>query len=261
MKKASKPKLSIIKIGGGIIEDPILCAAFCNVFIKVKGPKILVHGGGKSATHLAEKLHLKTQMIQGRRVTPLEHLKVVTMTYAGWANKEIVAKLQSLGCNALGLSGADGNSVLAKKRNPVPVDYGFVGDIIKINDSFIGGLITQDFIPVFCALTHNGAGQLLNTNADTIAAEIAIAMTPFYHTSLWYCFDKKGVLSNLEKETVMPSITLRDMELGIQSGTLHAGMLPKLSNGFNALNKGVAQVGIGDNNMLENKGPFTLLKH
>jgi acetylglutamate kinase len=182
------------------------------------------------------------------------------MTYAGTANKTIVSQLQADQCNALGLSGADANSISATKRNPKPIDYGFVGDHLKVNASFIKTLLSHGICPVFCAITHDGNGQLLNTNADTIAAEIAIAMADNYETHLWYCFEKQGVLVSEAPLEVLVSLSPNEMKQLINDGVIHSGMIPKLSNGFHALEKGVHKVGIGNEDMLANKGPFTLLK-
>lgn len=252
--------LSVVKIGGGVIEDPEALKNFCKAFSQISGPKILVHGGGKSATTLAEKLEVPTKMIEGRRCTPKETLEVITMTYAGSANKTIVSQLQADHCNALGLSGADGNSISAVKRNPKPIDYGFVGDQLKVNTSFIETLLSHGICPVFCAITHDGNGQLLNTNADTIAAEIAIAMTANYRTHLWYCFEKPGVLVSETPLKVLPKLSASEMKLLLDQEIIHSGMIPKLTNGFQALEKGVHKVGIGNEYMLANKGPFTILK-
>ena len=258
--KDQRDPLSVVKIGGGVIEDPQALKYFCKAFSQISDPKILVHGGGKSATTLAEKLGIPTKMIDGRRCTPRESLEVITMTYAGSANKTIVSQLQADHCNALGLSGADGNSIRGVKRNPKPIDYGFVGDHLKVNTSLIETLLSHGICPVFCAITHDGNGQLLNTNADTIAAEIAIAVAGDYETHLWYCFEKQGVLVREEPLEVLSSLSPNETKQLIDQEVIHSGMIPKLSNGFNALEKGVSKVGLGNEDMLGNKGPFTLLK-
>lgn len=255
-----KKQLTIVKIGGGVIENPEALAHFCQLFAALKGPKILVHGGGKSATALADKLGVKTQMVAGRRITNKESLEITTMSYAGQANKTIVACLQSLGCNAMGLSGADGNSIRAVKRPVLKIDYGFVGDITSVNGALIETLLNGEICPVFCALTHDGKGQLLNTNADTIASAIAVAMAQKYQSKLWYCFEKEGVLSDLEKNILIPVLTETLMEEGVANGRIHAGMIPKLDNGFQALKAGVAEVIIGNENILKEKGHGTQLK-
>lgn len=255
-----KKQLSIVKIGGGVIENPQALRRFCELFAALKGPKVLVHGGGKSATALASKLGIKTKMVHGRRITDKESLEVTTMSYAGWANKTIVACLQSFGCNALGLSGADGNSISAVKRAVSEIDYGFVGDITVVNYSLIEKLLKAEICPVFCALTHDGKGQLLNTNADTIASALSAAMVAGYSCRLLYCFEKDGVLSDLEKNTVIPLLTEALLEEGVSNGSIHAGMIPKLENGFKALQAGVAEVIIGNENILKEKGHGTQLK-
>ena len=252
--------VKVIKIGGGVIEDPKALQAFCKSFSALEGPKILVHGGGKSASVLAEKLGVPTKMVEGRRITPKDSLEVITMSYAGTANKTIVAALQAYNCNALGLSGADANSVLATKRPVHNIDYGFVGDIEKVNAPFIKTLLNMGICPVFCALTHDGNGQLLNTNADTIASSIAVAMAKDYHCSLWYCFEKEGVLSDLENNIVIPSLSEAHMHKEIAAGVIQAGMIPKLQNGFNALKGGVKEVLIGNESLLKGNRNATRLR-
>ena len=255
-----KKTLKIIKIGGGVIEDPEALQSFCKSFAALKGDKILIHGGGKSATLLAEKLGVKTQMIQGRRLTPQDSLEVICMSYAGTANKTIVSCLQSYNCNALGLSGTDGNTMLAEKRAVKEIDYGFVGDISAINSGLIVSLLNLGLSPVFCALTHDGQGQLLNTNADSIAAAIATSMAAVYDCSLWYCFEKEGVLSDIETNTLISELTYTEMEAAIADGSVHAGMIPKLHNGFLALKKGVHEVRIGNENLFHGTASGTQLK-
>ncbi len=255
-----KKQLTIVKIGGGVIENPEALAHFCQHFAALKGPKILVHGGGKSATALANKLGVKTQMVAGRRITNKENLEITTMSYAGQANKTMVACLQSLGCNAMGLSGADGNSISAIKRPVTEIDYGFVGDITAVNYKLIELFLEAGICPVFCALTHDGKGQLLNTNADTIASAVAAAMAVGYSCRLLYCFEKEGVLSDFEKNILIPVLTETLMEEGVANGSIHAGMIPKLDNGFQALKAGVAEVIIGNENILIEKGHGTQLK-
>lgn len=239
--------LLVAKIGGNIIEDEGALSAFLSDFAKVEVPKILIHGGGKSATQLASKLGVKTEMIDGRRITSAKNLDIVVMTYAGLLNKNIVAGLQKNGCNALGLTGADGNVIEAEKRPVKFVDYGFVGDVIKVNGETINVLLEQGITPVFCAITHDRNGQLFNTNADTIASEVASAMGKFYEVALYYCFELQGVLKDMnDKDSVIEHINLeiysklRDQEI------IADGMLPKLQNCFDALKKGVASVHIAN---------------
>ena len=253
-----KNTLSVVKIGGGVIEDPKALKHFCKAFSQISGPKILVHGGGKSATALAKKLKVPTKMIDGRRCTPKETLEVITMTYAGSANKTIVAQLQADHCNALGLSGADGNSISAVKRNPKPIDYGFVGDHLKVNTSLIETLLSHGICPVFCAITHDGNGQLLNTNADTIAATLASALSDHFDVSLNYCFEKNGVLLDLEDDRSVIQTLDETNYLKLKSeGVLHTGMLPKLENCFTALKAGVKQVRIGSPKMITETVKYT----
>ena len=195
-----KPNLNIVKVGGQIIEDRVLLNILLERFAQMEGHKILVHGGGKRATEIEGKLGVKSKVYQGRRITSEESLEVVVMVYAGLLNKSIVAGLQSRNINAMGFSGADGNTILARKRPVGEVDFGFVGDIEQVNPEPISLLIKNGIAPVFCALTHNGEGQLLNTNADTIASELTIGLSDAFEVSLFYCFEKKGVLSNIDED-------------------------------------------------------------
>ncbi len=247
-----KQKLSIIKIGGNVIEEENQLAKFLSSFSKMEGLKILVHGGGKLATQLAEKLGIQSQLVGGRRITDEESLKVITMVYGGLTNKNIVAQLQANNCNAIGLSGADGNTIQAHKRPVKTIDYGYAGDVDGINVTTINALLTTGLVPVFCAITHNGKGQLLNTNADTIASEIAIGMSGLYETTLYYCFEKKGVLMNVaEENSVVKHINSQSYQELLDQKIIADGMLPKLENCFHALNKNVHKVCIGDISMLQ----------
>lgn len=247
-----KQKLSIIKIGGNVIEDENQLAKFLSSFSKMEGLKILVHGGGKLATQLAEKLGIQSQLVGGRRITDEESLKIITMVYGGLTNKNIVAQLQANNCNAIGLSGADGNTIQAHKRPVKTIDYGYAGDVDGINATTINALLTSGLVPVFCAITHNGKGQLLNTNADTIASEIAIGMSGLYETTLYYCFEKKGVLMNVaEENSVVKHINSQSYQELLDQKIIADGMLPKLENCFHALNKNVYKVCIGDISMLQ----------
>ena len=239
-------KLVVVKIGGNIIDDSSALDKFLEIFACIQEPKILVHGGGKLATEMAATLHIPQKMNEGRRITDLATLKVVTMVYAGYVNKNIVAKLQAKECNAIGLTGADANTILAKKREIKEIDYGFVGDVGEVNSSFIKILLENDCTPVYSAITHDGAGQLLNTNADTIANELAKAMSQHYEVQLIYCFDKKGVLENLEDEdSDIKIITRVNIETLKQGNVIHAGMLPKIENALQAVETGVHSVSIG----------------
>ena len=245
-------KLAIVKIGGNVIENQVELDKFITAFSKMAGPKILVHGGGKLATQLASKLGIESQIKNGRRITDAKSLEVITMVYGGLTNKNIVAKLQAKGCNAIGLSGADGDSIHAHKRPVYDIDFGFVGDIDGINTSTIETLLNGQLVPVFCAMTHDGLGQLLNTNADTIASELAIGMSKAYDTTLYYCFEKKGVLMDIENEnSVVKHINPSSYKELLDSKIIADGMLPKLENCFHALHKNVGKVCIGDISMIE----------
>ncbi len=238
-------KLYVIKIGGNIIDDEIKLSSFLKSFTKVEGKKILVHGGGKLATRMAEAMGVQQQMIDGRRITDAETLKIVTMVYSGYINKNIVAQLQSFNCNAIGLSGADGNLILAHKRNS-EIDFGFVGDVDKVNIELADVLLQRNDAIVIAPITHDGKGQLLNTNADTIAQEVAKAMSALYEVDLIYSFEKSGVLLDVNDETsVIEKINASFYEKLKVEGKIFAGMIPKIDNTFVALKGGVNKVIIG----------------
>ena len=242
----SANELYIVKIGGNIIDDDAQLGRFLHNFSQLKGKKILVHGGGKLATELADRLAIPQQMIHGRRITDAETLKIITMVYAGYINKNVVAALQHLGCNAIGLSGADGNLILAEKRKATTIDYGFAGDVQQVNTELITRLLNDHYLPVIAPVTHNGEGQLLNTNADTIAQEIARALAPFYRVNLLYTFEKSGVLLDAENEsTVIPNLSRELFVQLIAEKRIFQGMIPKLENAFEALGSGVKRVLIG----------------
>ena len=245
-------RLFIIKIGGNIIDDEIKLSSFLNDFADITEKKILVHGGGKLATSLAEKLGVEQKLVDGRRITDEETLKIVTMVYAGYINKNIVAQLQSYDCNAIGLCGADGDAILAHKRKHPVIDYGFVGDIDAVNTNLVKSLLDQNISVVFASLTHDQKGQLLNTNADTIAQELAKALSSLYDVQLIYCFDKAGVLFDANDDsTVIPTITPSRYEQLKSKQKIFAGMIPKLDNAFAAINWGVRKVTIGKAEQLE----------
>ncbi|SNR79615.1 acetylglutamate kinase [Lutibacter flavus] len=247
-----KQLLKIVKIGGNVINDEIALFSFLQDFASLDGPKILVHGGGKKATEVSSAMGLQPQMINGRRVTDEATVEVVTMVYAGLLNKKIVAQLQKNNCNAIGLSGADANCILAHKRIVKDIDYGFAGDVDAVNSKFINVLLENDVTPVFCAITHDKEGQLLNTNADTIVSEVAIGMSSLYETELNFVFELKGVLKNIEdKNSVIKQINLEKYKELIDAGIIADGMLPKMHNCFNALEKGVGKVKIGDASLLQ----------
>ncbi len=251
----SMNSLNIIKIGGNVIDNSENLYHFLKDFKDLPGYKILVHGGGKIATQVSDSLGIESRLVDGRRITDVETLRVVTMVYGGLVNKNIVAQLQRFGTNAIGLTGADGNLIKAKKRPVKTIDYGFVGDIYdgSVNTEGVNNLLKAGFAPVFCALTHDGEGQLLNTNADTIASALAVAMAGVFETTLIYCFEKKGVLMDIDdEESVIREINpARYEELKIKQ-IIHSGMLPKLDNAFTAIACGVKAVVIGRSDDLGN---------
>lgn len=245
----SNSTLNIIKIGGNVIDDDIQLEAFLEKIAAVPGKKILVHGGGRIATRIAAQLGVEVKMVDGRRITDEATLDVVTMVYAGLTNKNIVATLQKYDCDAIGLSGADGNVIKAVKRPVREIDYGYAGDILadSVNSLSIKKFLDAGFTPVFSAITHNGNGQLLNTNADTIASALAVALADHYETSLIYCFEKNGVLLDVNDEnSVIEDITALDYVRYKESGVITDGMIPKVENAFDAINKGVKSVYIGN---------------
>ena len=239
-------KCYVIKIGGNIIDDAGKLASFLRDFAAIPGKKILVHGGGKLATRMAEQLGIEQKMVDGRRITDAETLKIVTMVYAGYINKNIVAALQAAHCNAIGLCGADGDVILAHRRQHPVLDFGFVGDVDAINTDLLGTLLEKNITVVLAPLTHNQQGQLLNTNADTIAQETARALSGQYSVELIYSFEKSGVLLDAEDDTtVIPEISPVYYQQLKASQKIFAGMIPKLDNAFAALNSGVHKVIIG----------------
>lgn len=238
--------LTLVKIGGNLIDDESKLSASLEAFAKIEGAKLLVHGGGKLASDLSKQLGIDSPMIDGRRITNAESLKVVSMVYAGLINKTIVAGLQALNQQAIGLCGADDNLILAEKRQHASIDYGFVGDVIKVNTEAISTYVEQDKILVLSAITHDGKGQLLNTNADTVATELAIALSENYQVKLIYSFEKAGVLINTDDDkSFLKSLDQNLYQEMKANGTINNGMLPKTENAFRAFDKGV-QVMIGD---------------
>jgi acetylglutamate kinase len=236
-------RLTIVKVGGKVVEEKDSLEQLLAQFSQIRGKRILVHGGGRLATSLAEKLGIETKMIEGRRITDAATLEVVTMVYAGLVNKNIVAGLQAKGCNAIGLTGADLNVIRAVKRPVKTIDYGYVGDIMGVNTSELRILLNEEVVPVMAPITHDGHGQLLNTNADTIAADLAIELSNYYTVNLFYCFEKKGVLLNPEDENSVISELTYDRFKELQlDGVITEGMIPKLDNGFGAMKNGVSQV-------------------
>ncbi|KAA6312742.1 Acetylglutamate kinase, partial [termite gut metagenome] len=239
----TKSKLTLIKVGGKIVEEESSLNQLLNDFSAIKGYKVLVHGGGRSATKIAAQLGIESRMVDGRRITDAETLKVVTMVYGGLVNKNIIAGLQARGINALGLTGADMDVIRSVKRPVKEVDYGFVGDVSKVNVSFLAELIQRDIVPVMAPLTHDGKGNMLNTNADTIAGETAKVLSAFFDVTLIYCFEKKGVLRNEnDDDSVIPQITRAGFERYVAEGVIQGGMIPKLQNSFDAIEAGVSEV-------------------
>lgn len=282
--------IRIVKIGGNIVDNPQLLEQFVKDFAAMPGMKILVHGGGVMASQMQKAMGMSPQMVEGRRITDEETLKVVTMVYAGWCSKNITALLQAEGCNAIGLSGADGNAIKARKRPPVyvetlskDVDYGYVGDVTgdSVNAGFIYSLLEKGIVPVFNAINHDGEGNLLNTNADTIASSVAVAMAGYryrspkdvccrceecthcsddgrltHETELIYCFEKDGVLYDKEDDSSIIHEMDRNRFAGLKAeGRVADGMIPKLTNSFKAIDNGVARVIIRHaRNLLNDKG-------
>ena len=238
-----KEKLTVIKVGGKIVEEEATLNQLLADFSAIEGYKVLVHGGGRSATKLAAQLGIESKMVNGRRITDAETLKVVTMVYGGLVNKNIVAGLQAKGVNAMGFTGADMNVIRSVKRPVKDVDYGFVGDVEKVNAELLGSLIRQGVVPVMAPLTHDGQGSMLNTNADTIAGETAKALAELFDVTLVFCFEKKGVLSDEnDDDSVIPVITPELFKEYVDKGVIQGGMIPKLENSFSAIDAGVLQV-------------------
>lgn len=239
-----KQTLTIVKVGGAVVEDELQLSQLLKDFSAIKGRKVLVHGGGRKATQMAAKLGIETQMVNGRRITDTAMLEVVTMVYGGLVNKNLVARLQANGVNALGLTGADADVIRSHKR-PLKdgVDYGFVGDVDNVAHKMLSHLIEAGITPVMAPLTHDGQGNILNTNADTIASETAKALAKDYDVTLIFSFEKKGVLSNPDDdESVIPMITHEDFERYKADGTISGGMLPKIENALKAVDAGVGKV-------------------
>jgi acetylglutamate kinase len=251
-----KERLTVVKVGGAVVEDEGQLTQLLKNFAAIEGRKVLVHGGGRKATKMAERLGIETQMVNGRRVTDAAMLEVVTMVYGGLVNKQVVARLQAAGVNALGLTGADASVMLSHRRPPVPctaeipqstehatIDYGFVGDVDRADGQMLARLIEAGITPVMAPLTHDGKGTILNTNADTIAQETAKALAPLYDVTLIYAFEKRGVLANPDDDdSVIPTITRQDFLRYKADGTISGGMLPKIENALQAVESGVSRV-------------------
>ncbi len=239
-----KEKLTVVKVGGAVVEDEDQLSALLVNFAALEGRKVLVHGGGRKATKIAERLGVETQMVQGRRITDGPMLEVVTMVYGGLVNKQLVARLQSAGVNAIGLTGADADAIRSHRR-PVKdgVDFGFVGDVDTVNGEMLAGLVGKGIVPVMAPLAHDGQGNILNTNADTIASETAKALADYFDVTLIFSFEKKGVLSNpADDDSVIDTITRADFERYKADGTISGGMLPKIENALRAIDAGVGKV-------------------
>lgn len=249
-------KVQVVKVGGQVAEDPVQLQALLKGFAVMEGPKVLVHGGGREATALAGKLGIPVQMVEGRRITDAATLEVVTMVYAGLVNKRLVAQLQALGVNAIGLCGADGALVRSHKRPPVNgIDYGFVGDVDGVNADLLASLLSSGFVPVVSPLTYDGKGSLLNTNADTIASTVATALAGQFDVTLTFCFDLEGVLD--ASGTVIPQIDAASFETLKTTGALTGGILPKITNALAAVKAGVGAVRIAKYDL---KNPGTLIQ-
>jgi acetylglutamate kinase len=233
--------VKVIKVGGKVIDDDQKLTTFLEAFVSIKEPKVLVHGGGSIASKMGERLGIKPNMTEGRRITDAETLEVITMVYGGLVNKKIVSRLQSLGVNAVGLSGADLNIIPAQKRDPKPIDFGWVGDVGKVNTEWLSQFLNQDVVPVLAPLTHDSKGNMLNTNADTIASSVASSLTADFETELILCFEQEGVMNEEKLITQINLLLYRHLK---GTGIVTDGMIPKLDLGFSALQKGVQKVSV-----------------
>lgn len=240
---SNKERLTVVKVGGAVVEDESQLTRLLQDFSNISGNKVLVHGGGRKATKTATLLGIESKMVGGRRITDADMLEVVTMVYGGLVNKNLVARLQAHGVNALGLTGADMNVIKSHKR-PLRdgIDFGFVGDVDKVDGEMLATLISKGITPVMAPLTHDGQGNMLNTNADTIASETAKALAPYYDVTLVFSFEKKGVLANTDDDSVIPVITKEDFLRYKADGTISGGMIPKLENALAAIEAGVNSV-------------------
>lgn len=255
-------KVTVVKVGGAIVEDSEKLAQLLKDFAAIPGKKVLVHGGGRRATKVAAALGIESKMVNGRRITDADMLEVVTMVYGGLVNKNLVAKLQANGVNALGLTGADMDVIHSHKR-PLKdgIDFGFVGDVERADGKMLKTLIEEGITPVMAPLTHDGKGNILNTNADTIAAETAKALAKHYDVTLMYCFEKNGVLANANDDnSVIPVITANDFHTLVDNGTIAGGMIPKIENALAAIRQGVKKVVITNANAIDGKHGTTILE-
>ncbi len=240
-------KLTIVKVGGNLIDDSGALNEFLSAFSQINGKKLLVHGGGKLATRLSSQLGISTEMVNGRRITDAENLKIVTMVYAGYVNKNIVAALQSKGVKAIGIAGCDFDIMRAEKRKHPTIDFGFVGDITKVDENALSELIEQEGVPVIAPITHDGKGQLLNTNADSIVTDVAIALSKVYEVKLIYSFEKVGVLKSVDNENdVIDELNKESIRNLQEEGVINTGMMPKTDNALKASSNGVGEVIIGN---------------
>lgn len=256
-----KEKLTVIKVGGKIVEEEATLHRLLDDFAAIEGYKVLVHGGGRSATKLAEQLGIESHMVNGRRITDAETLRVVTMVYGGLVNKNIVAGLQARGVNALGLTGADMDVIRSVKRPVKDVDYGFVGDVEQVNAGLLSELIHKGVVPVMAPLTHDGHGNMLNTNADTIAGETAKALSACFEVTLMYCFEKRGVLRDENDDnSVIAEIAPDEFRQLVDNGVIQGGMIPKLENSFQALQAGVSEVVITQASVIADKREGTHIR-
>lgn len=254
-------KLTVVKVGGEIVEEADTLDQLLRDFSTIEGAKILVHGGGRSATNLASQLGIKSRMVNGRRITSAAMLKVATMVYGGWVNKRIVAGLQARKVNALGLTGADAGVIRSVKRAVEEIDYGYVGDVQHVNSAFLSGLLEQNIVPVLAPLTYDEQGHLLNTNADTIAGEVAKALSDAYRVTLVYCFEKPGVLRNEDDEnSLLSCMNRKERDELIAAGVIRGGMIPKLENSFSALDAGVDKVIITSASLICTEGGTLIQK-
>jgi len=253
-------KLTIVKVGGKIVEEPDTLAALITDFAKIKGPKLLVHGGGRSATRIADRLGIEQRMVDGRRITDIDTLRVVTMVYGGLVNKNIVASLQGAGINAIGLTGADMDIIRSHRRPAGEIDYGYVGDVDRVDAGAITRLIEAGFVPVIAPLSHDGKGSMLNTNADTIASEVACALAPGFDVTLTFCFEKPGVLADgNDDSSVIKKINRATYRQLRDQNIIAGGMIPKLDNAFKALDSGVKEVVITKADAVGNSGCGTVI--
>lgn len=253
-------KLTIIKVGGKIVEEPDTLAALINDFAKIPGLKLLVHGGGRSATKIAGQLGIEQKMVDGRRITDIETLHVVTMVYGGLVNKNIVTSLQAVGINAIGLTGADMNIIRSHRRPAGEIDYGYVGDVDKVDAQAIARLLDSGLVPVIAPLSHDGKGSMLNTNADTIASEVAQALAPLFETTLTFCFEKAGVLADENDDnSVIKKIDRATFNQLRDRNIIAGGMIPKLDNAFKALKSGVKEVVITKADAIAIEGSGTII--